>query len=63
METYKTYKNRKHIKMEKGKINLNLKGKRKKFLKNWQLTPYAIIFGQRTFFSIIKLVFRRLRII
>ena len=34
------------------------KGERKKFLKNCQFTSYAIIFGQKTFFSIIKLVFR-----
>ena len=35
-----------------------LKGERKTFLKNCELTSYAIIFGQITFFSIIKLVFR-----
>ena len=34
-----------------------IKGEHKKFLKNL-LTSYAIILGQRTFFSIIKLVFR-----
>ena len=33
------------------------KGKRKKFKKNCQLNSYAITFGQRTFFSIKKLVF------
>ena len=33
------------------------KGERKKFLKNDSLTSYEIIFDQKTFFSIIKLVF------
>ena len=32
-----------------------------KFLKNCQVTSYAVIFGQRTFFSIIKLVFQEKR--
>ena len=35
-----------------------LKGEREKFFKNCQLTSYAIGFGQRTFFSIINLIFR-----
>ena len=34
------------------------KGESKKFLKNCQLTSYAIIFDQTTFFPMIKLVFR-----
>ena len=34
-----------------------LKGERNKFLKNCQVTSYTIIFGKRTFFSIIKLAF------
>ena len=34
-----------------------LKGERKKFKKNYQIISYAIIFGQRTSFSVIKLVF------
>ena len=33
----------------------------RKFLKNCQLTSYLVIFGQRTFFSITKLVFREKR--
>ena len=36
-----------------------LKGERNKFLKNCQVTSYIIIFGQGTFFSFIKLVFRK----
>ena len=36
----------------------NIKEERKKFLKNCHLTSYAIIFGQRTFFSLIKIVFQ-----
>ena len=54
-----------NISYEKTDLNENLykdcndfKGERKKFLKNCQLTSYAIMFGQRTFSSIVKLVFR-----
>ena len=36
----------------------HIKGERKKFLRNYQRTSHAVIFGQRTFFSIIKLAFR-----
>ena len=35
-----------------------LKENERKFLKNCQLSSYAIIFGHRTFFLIIKLGFR-----
>ena len=35
-----------------------LKDNVRNFKKNCEVTSYAIIFGQRTFFSIIKLVFR-----
>ena len=38
-----------------------IKGEHQKFSKSCQVTSYAIIFGQRTFFSIIKLVFREKR--
>ena len=38
-----------------------IKGEHQKFSKNCQVTSYAIIFGQRTFFSIIKFVFREKR--
>ena len=37
---------------------MSIKGERKKFPKNCQLTSYAIVFGQITFFSTIKPVFR-----
>ena len=37
---------------------LCFKGERNKFLKNCQLTFYAVVFGHRTSFSIIKLDFR-----
>ena len=37
---------------------VSLKGERKKFLKNCQLTFYAVAFGQRTSVSITELVFR-----
>ena len=37
---------------------IKLKGERKEFFKKCELTSYASIFGQRTFFSIVKLVFR-----
>ena len=37
---------------------VSIKGERKKFLKNCQLTFYAVIFGQRTSVSIIELVIR-----
>ena len=39
------------------KIKKVLKGERKNFLKNYYLTSYAIIFGHRTFISIMRLVF------
>ena len=38
-----------------------LKGERMKFLKNCQVTSYAMKLGQKTFFSIIKLVFQEKR--
>ena len=36
-----------------------VKAEQKKFSRNCQLTSYAIIFSQRSFFSIIELIFQK----